>query len=191
MNDADAVLIVVFGLPGAGKTFVARRLAQRSLRGRDVFVMHDGDDDLPDDMRDAINQSAPVTTSMRERFVDAIIEHTARLRDEARAQHQHLVVAQTFLKSWQRDRFRARFPDARFVLVVAGDDQRQQRLAHRSHQPLDAGYARAMTGLFDAVDEGSVDVIVNDGDVAALDAALDELIAEAAENALRPGLSRG
>ena len=107
---------------------------------------------------------------MRDRFVDALIRKALELG----ALHSSVALAQTFLKAPHRARFVQALPHARFVLVTAPEDTRVTRLARRAHQPLEPAYARAMTAMFDAPPDG-VQVIVNDGDPNALDAALDAL----------------
>jgi len=159
------VLLVTFGLPGAGKSFVARALEQRG------FHAHDGDDELPADMRAAIERAVPVTEEMRDRFVDALVARVALLLPE----HPRLVIAQTFLKQRHRTRFLSRFPQARFVLVRASDAVRVQRLEHRTHQPLDAAYTRKMVTLFDEPLEPYA-VIENTGDAKSLEVQLDALV---------------
>jgi gluconate kinase len=158
-------LLVFFGLPGAGKTFAARRLAAR--RG---FHFHDGDEELPDDMREAIARAQPVTPDMRDRFAQRLIDRARALT----ASQPRVVLAQTFLKAVHRARFLAALPEARFVLITAPEQTRLARLAHRTHQPLEPRYAQAMTALFDEV-TGAVTVVENGGDLATLDAALDRL----------------
>ena len=159
------MLLVTFGVPGAGKSFVARALAQRG------FHAHDGDDELPADMRSAIERAQPVTEEMRDRFVDALLTKVATLV----ADHPRLVVAQTFLKQRHRTRFLGRFPGARFVLVRASDAVRVERLEHRTHQPLDAAYTRKMVAAFDDPLE-SFAVIDNTGNAKSLEAQLDALV---------------
>lgn len=159
------MLVVMFGLPGAGKTFVARQFAMQH-----GVHFHDGDDDLPADMRAAIDAAAKVTPDMRDRFVDAMATSVEGL---LRA-HPSVVLAQTFLKQRHRERFLSRFPHARFVLVAAPSELREQRLAHRHHQPLQPDYARAMTSLFDPPPPG-VPVITNDGDAHRLEEQLRSL----------------
>jgi len=161
---SSPVLLVTFGLPGAGKSFVARALAQRG------FHAHDGDDELPTDMRAAIERAEPVTEDMRDRFVDALVARVATL-----GHHQRLVIAQTFLKQRHRSRFLSRFPHARFVLVRASDAVRVRRLEHRTHQPLDAAYTRKMVTLFDEPLEPYA-IIDNTGDARSLEAQLDALV---------------
>lgn len=133
-------LFVAFGLPGAGKTYVARCFAEFG------FYVHDADDDLPDAMRAAINASLPVTDAMRDEFFARIIAHVGELW----AQYPRLVVAQTFIKEKYRHRFLERFPAAQFILVEADDAVRERRLIERLHQPLEPEYARRMATFFDA-----------------------------------------
>ncbi len=159
------MLLVTFGLPGAGKSFVARALAARG------FHAWDADDALPADMRAAIAQAQPVTEEMRDRFVDALMQKVSTLLRE----HQRLVVAQTFLKQRHRTRFLERFPEARFVLVRASDAVRVKRLAHRTHQPLDPAYTRKMVASFDEPLEPFA-VIDNTGEASSLSSQLDALL---------------
>lgn len=158
-------LVVMFGLPGAGKSFVARRFAERH-----EHFFHDGDDDLPADMRAAIDAAQPVTPDMRQRFAEAMVTSLRPLL----AKHPRVVLAQTFIKTSQRDTLRAAFPFARFVLVTASDATRAERLSHRHAQPLEPKYAAAMAGFFDAPEE-AVARVENEGALEALDGALAKL----------------
>jgi gluconate kinase len=132
-------LFVAFGLPGAGKTYAARVFEEFG------FTMHDGDDDLPDDMRAAIAASQPISDSMRDVFFGQIIASAARLWPA----HPRVVIAQTFIKEKYRQRFIDTFPAARFVLVEADLGVRERRLAHRTHQALDPEYVRRMDRIFE------------------------------------------
>jgi gluconate kinase len=133
------ILYVTFGLPGAGKSYAAR------VFERFGYYIHDADVDLPDDMRQAIATQQSVNDEMRDRFFQNITEHVKRLM----ARHQKIVVAQTFIKEKYRQRFLEHFPQARFVLVEAQDHIRENRLARRTHQPLDPEYTRKMIKLFE------------------------------------------
>lgn len=133
------VIYVAFGLPGAGKSYAAR------VFERFGFYVHDADEDLPDDMRQAIATQQMVSDEMRDRFFRNITEHVERLI----TRHTKIVVAQTFIKEKYRQRFLERFPQARFVLLEADDPLRERRLSHRTHQPLDPEYTRKMIKLFE------------------------------------------
>jgi gluconate kinase len=87
------VLIIVFGLPGAGKTYVGRILQECF-----GFFFYDGDNDLPDRMRAAIAAQAPIDDAMRDVFFARIILSIRRLQPE----HNRLVVGQTCIKEKYR-----------------------------------------------------------------------------------------
>lgn len=136
------LLLVFFGLPGAGKTYAARVIAHEF-----GLTFHDGDDDLPQSMVEAIAASRPITDDQRDEFFAALIAHVGRLR----AGGKSLIVAQTFIKEKYRRQLRDAFPEALFVLVEAPDDVRERRLAHRADGThLEPGYARRMATLFEA-----------------------------------------
>jgi gluconate kinase len=135
----QSALFVAFGLPGAGKTYVARAFEQFG------FAMHDGDDDLPDNMRAAIAASQPIDDTMRDAFFARIIASTGRLLPD----YPNLVVAQTFIKEKYRRVFLDHFPVAHFLLVEAEIPVRERRLAHRTHQALDPDYVRKMDAIFE------------------------------------------
>lgn len=132
-------LFVAFGLPGAGKTYVARTFEDFG------FTMHDGDDDLPDVMRAAIAASQPIDDNLRDQFFARIIASAERLWPA----NPRLVIAQTFIKEKYRRRFIEHFPAARFVLVEAALDVRERRLEQRTHQALDPDYVRKMDLIFE------------------------------------------
>lgn len=135
----NAAIFVTFGLPGAGKSYAARQFAGYG------FFYHDGDDDLPDEMREAIAASQPIDDRMRDAFFARISASTARLRVD----YPRLVVAQTFIKEKYRRQFLDAFPTAHFVLVTAADAVRERRLAERPYMPLQPEYVRRMNALFE------------------------------------------
>ncbi|MEZ4669757.1 MAG: AAA family ATPase [Anaerolineae bacterium] len=132
-------LFVFFGLPGAGKSYAA------NVFERFGFYIHDGDVDLPDEMRHAIATQQPVDDTMRDEFFRRITEHVRQLLPA----HPRLVLAQTFIKEKYRRRFLKTFPQAQFVLVEAGDTLRERRLERRTNQPLEPNYTRKMVAMFE------------------------------------------
>src|SRR5215213_3493144 len=102
------MLLILFGVPGAGKTYVGR-IVQEAFG----FTFHDADHELPDDMRAALKNKLTVTDDMRTRFFDRIVEKTRELQ----AAHEHVTIAQTFLKETYRERMLREFPMAGFVWV--------------------------------------------------------------------------
>lgn len=134
------MLLTIFGIPGAGKTFVGRVLQEEF-----GFTFHDADHDLPDDMRRALEQKQPVTDAMRDEFFKRITATTTRLRHE----HTNLAIAQTFLKEKYRRRFLDTFPDAKFILVRSDPSLIETRFAQRRSYLIDKDDALQMAARFD------------------------------------------
>lgn len=162
------LLFVTFGLPGAGKTYVARCFQPFG------FVFHDGDDDLPDAMRAAISASLPINDTMRDEFFARIIASVKALN----SYQPRLVVSQTFIKEKYRLLFLEYFPHARFVLVQADEAIRERRLTQRSHQPLAPEYARRMSLNFEPPHIPHAIITNNDDGEAAIRQQIAILIAE-------------
>jgi gluconate kinase len=137
----NTVIVVIFGKPGAGKSYVAD-----ILRDTFSYTIHDGDEDLPDDMKLALNKKMPITDAMRKRFIQNIIASTKILV----IKFPKLVIHQTFLKEFMRDQFLEHFPDARFILVESDDAIRETRYMKRKYFNLGLPYLRIMTQLFEA-----------------------------------------
>jgi gluconate kinase len=135
----NSLLFITFGLPGAGKTYVARVFAEFG------FFVHDGDDDLTEDMKTAIATQQPINDATRDAFFAQIVQSIYRLRPA----YPRLVVGQTFIKEKYRLLVREHFPEAQFILVEADASIRETRLVQRTHQMLDMEYARKMTLIFE------------------------------------------
>jgi len=134
------MIYIVFGLPGVGKTFVGKILEKDF-----GFYQHDGDVDLPDDMRLTLSQNGKVTDDMRDEFFQNILGSLERLDKK----YKNIVVAQTFIKEKYREWVLEKFPKAKFLLVVTPDDIRESRLGKRIDYPLDLEYSRQMVMNFD------------------------------------------
>ncbi len=135
------MLYILFGLPGAGKTFTGN-IFQKNFG----FYFYDGDALLPGDMREAIHTQKKVTDAMRDRFFASIL----RKIEELKSAHTHLVIAQTYIKEKYRQQVLKKFPDAQFVLIENNDPIRSERLLHQNTYPLTLAYVRKMVANFDA-----------------------------------------
>jgi gluconate kinase len=133
-------LLVVFGLPGAGKTYAGRVIAETL-----GFHFYDGDTDLPDALLHAIRASQPVSEAMRDEFFSRILASLDRLTPI----QPRVLLAQTFIKEKYRRWVLDRYPQAQFILVEADPSVRQHRLEHRTAMPLALDYVRQMDTLFD------------------------------------------
>ncbi len=133
-------LYVLFGLPGAGKSYVGK-----IFRDQFGFYFHDGDLSLPKKMQQALDREQTITDDMRNSFIDNLIKDTKKLL----ATHNLLVVTQTFIKERHRQQFLKHFPAAEFVLIEASDNIRLKRLMMRKNSPLSLSYASQMALNFD------------------------------------------
>ncbi len=132
-------LFILFGLPGAGKTYVG------TVFEKDFgFFMYDGDNELPKDMDIAIQTQAVVTDEMRDRFFKKIISRIHLLQ-----KNHPLVITQTFLKEKYRAWVLDEISDVQFVLIQTRTSIREARLTARTEYPLDVEYARKMVQNFE------------------------------------------
>jgi gluconokinase len=134
-------LLIIFGKPGAGKSYVAD-----ILHDSFGYTIHNGDEDLPADMKLALQNKLPITDNMRKHFLDNIIA-SARILSK---QHLKLVIDQTFLREFMRKQFLDNFPDAQCILIESGDALREKRYMKRGYFNLGLLYLRHMTKLFEA-----------------------------------------
>ncbi|MBI2029228.1 hypothetical protein HYT02_02320 [Candidatus Gottesmanbacteria bacterium] len=133
-------LIILFGLPAAGKTYTAKFFSQYF-----GYHFYEGDNDLTEEMMFAIQTQATITNKMRDRFFEKIIDHLNTLHNY----HTKIVLAQTFIKEKYRLKILKYFPQAKFILISADDNIRELRLDKRSEFPLDKTYAQKMIPNFD------------------------------------------
>lgn len=134
------VLIVLFGLPGAGKTYVGE-----VFRDRFDCFFYDGDENLSEEMKEFIAAKKEFTDKMRDDFFEELVVSVGQLIKK----HRRLVVAQTFIKEKYRSNLAERFPEAKFVLIETDTKLRENRLAKRTDLVLDRDYARGMVLAFE------------------------------------------
>lgn len=134
------MIIILFGLPGAGKTYVGKLLHKHF-----GFTFYDGDNDVTDAIKEAIEKKTPFTDEMRDEFFLKLFQSMERLEK----QHENLAVAQTFIKERYRLQALKYFPAAKFTLVKTKASIRESRLEGRLEMHLEKNYARQMVRNFD------------------------------------------
>ena len=135
-------LMIVFGLPGAGKSYVADVLSKSF-----GFTHYNGDTDIPKDMRDALWRKEKITDDMRRQFIANMIASIKKMTNT----EKKLVIHQTFLKEFMRKQFLAAFPKVQFLLVETPPVLREQRYMKRKYFNLGLEYLRHMSALFEPV----------------------------------------
>jgi len=133
------MLFTIFGLPGSGKTFVGEIFKKYF-----DFYFYDGDADLPEDMKIALAHEQDITSDMRNRFFNRLINTTKGLYQR----QKKLVIAQTFIQEKYRAQFLTEIPKAKFVLVTTDNQIREHRLRKRNDYSLE--YLRSMVRHFES-----------------------------------------
>lgn len=132
--------LVIFGLPGAGKSYVADILGKKF-----GYFVYDGDADIPKRMREALFKKQTITDPMRREFLTRMIASVRKLTQT----HHKLAVHQTFIKEFMQKAFLDAFPYATFLLITAPDAVREQRYRKRKYFNLGLDYLRHMSNLFE------------------------------------------
>ncbi|HSW88466.1 MAG TPA: shikimate kinase [Candidatus Saccharimonadales bacterium] len=133
-------IYVLFGLPGAGKTFVGK-IFEESFG----FSFYEGDADLTEEMKEAIVTKTPFTDEMRDIFFHNLIHNVKNKYKEKKK----IVIAQTFIKEKYRIMLLEAIPEAKFLFIHADDAIREKRLMERVAYPLDLEYSRIMVHNFE------------------------------------------
>lgn len=133
-------LIILFGLPGTGKTYVGK-IFEKYFN----YFFYDGDNDLTPEMKEAIKTKTVFTDEMRDRFFKVLISKIHNLKSKIK----NLVVAQTFIKDKYRVDLLKKIPGVKFILIETKKEIREKRLMDRADYPLDLEYARIMERNFE------------------------------------------
>ena len=147
-------LIILFGLPGTGKTYVGKIFEKYF-----DYYFYEGDNDLTPEMKAAIKTKTVFTDQMRDVFFERLIGNIQELTKK----HKKLVVAQTFIKEKYRLQLIKGIPETKFVLVETKKEIREKRLQKRANYPLDLEYARIMELNFESPNINHL-TIINDED---------------------------
>jgi carbohydrate kinase (thermoresistant glucokinase family) len=139
-------LIIVFGLPGAGKTYLASLIHTKFN-----YYLIEGDDELSPQMIDALEHKVAITSEMRDEFFQKIL---ARILS-ASSNQEKVIVSQTYIKHKYRQQIREKFPQAIFIYVEADKEVRRKRLEtiKRKGYNLDVQHALNMEEYFDPPEE--------------------------------------
>jgi gluconate kinase len=132
------MLLIVFGLPGAGKTYVGKL-----IKDEFGFFFYEGDRDLTDEMKQALKEKKLFNDSMRDVFFKNLINKVLQLYKTKK----RLAVAQTFIKEKYRNQLLKILPHTKFILLQTKTALREKRLLQRND--LDQDYVKGMVKLFE------------------------------------------
>lgn len=134
------MLIVLFGLSGAGKSYIGQLLAQHTN-----LYFWDADEALTEDMHNCLLNNRSFTQAMRDHFVDIVIENIKKLQKT----YPHLVVAQALYKNKNRKQILNTFLDTHFVEIEVNNDIIEQRLRQRVNS-INPDYAHLIRRHFES-----------------------------------------
>jgi gluconate kinase len=134
------MLIILFGIPGVGKSFIGKLLAEQY-----GYHFYEADVDLTPPMVDAVHTGAMFTDEMRDAFFTTVIDRIATFKEK----YQNVVVAQAMAKEKNRLQILKQFPQARFIWVDASSDVIDKRLSVRADW-VSFSYAEKVRKIFDS-----------------------------------------
>lgn len=134
------MLLVLFGYPGSGKSFIGK-----ILENEYGFYHYEADRDLTPPIKEAILRNQPIPDQFRQDYFDVVFEQIKTLKGI----HQRMVVTQTFTKNLEREWIHQHFPEAMFIWVKANPQIIKRRLAQRNDHLVNKTYANLATKKFD------------------------------------------
>lgn len=133
------MLIILFGLAGAGKNYVGEILADQF-----GYYHWDADEAIPQEMRETIAQKKIITQAMRDQFTATIISKITELRKY----HQKIVISQALYKEKNRKELYEAHPESKFIQITANIDTITARLKKRNDW-VDEEYAKKISENFE------------------------------------------
>lgn len=133
------MLIILFGLPGSGKTYMGELLKREY-----GFYFYDADKDLTPEIKKIIKQGAIVNEKLRDEYFNKVLKQI----DSFNKIHSKLVVCQALTKEKHRQLIKNKFPESKFVLIKASEKNKFKRLSNRKHI-IDKDYAEKIKKIFE------------------------------------------
>lgn len=121
----SSVIIVLFGLPGSGKS-----LAGEILSRNFSFHSYHADSDYTAPMKSAMQENRPIPAEMRDEYYDIITQRTKQLQQL----YPWIAVDHWFPIEKHRRFFLERIPQAKFVLLRTPPNIRIDRLINGGRQ---------------------------------------------------------
>jgi gluconokinase len=149
MNKKQPVVFFLFGLAGAGKSYVGDLIAKHF----NLEVYH-ADADLLPEMREAIKQKQAFTDRMRDRYFEVV----AKKINERIKTGDSLVVTQAAYKKRHRDYLAQQVQDIKFIYIKSPDELIFSRLLKRGDH-VTADYAQVLRVNFEAPEDSAATIL--------------------------------
>jgi gluconate kinase len=133
----DPIVLVIFGIPGAGKTTISRVVVQRLLTSdterRPSIIYVDLDDCVPEWMRDNFSKGLYPTVEQRHEFSISCCNYVDESICKATVTSGRLgiIISFSFVNEDMREHFRLHYPNSYWVLIHTTEEEAQRRIEQR------------------------------------------------------------
>lgn len=117
------MIIILFGKPGVGKTYIGKLLQQHY-----GYFFYDADQDLTPAAIACIQKEEIFSHAVEGEYIDVVIDRIQQLQ----ARHKLLIVAQAFGREGGRQKLRNTFHSTQFYYIDIPDELANQRLLSRN-----------------------------------------------------------
>jgi len=115
------MLIILFGLPGCGKTTIGKLLSEEIDSG-----FYDMDDTLPANLREKMKNNELISEEERREYIESVISDLKELTKENSA-----VASCVLVKEDVQEMMSEAFPDAEFISMECSDEVLRSRVGGR------------------------------------------------------------
>ncbi len=116
-------LLILYGQPGAGKSFIGNWLATHH-----AFYFYDADIHLSDAMKQRLKEKRCFTQSMRDQFFARVISYI----NQYLSHYPRVAVAQALSQTINRQQLQHAFPMAKFICIETDYETQKKRLEQRN-----------------------------------------------------------
>jgi gluconate kinase len=134
------MLLILFGLPGSGKSYIGNILKEEF-----GFYHYEADEDLTSEIKEAIHKEKKISDIVRDDFINRVCQRISELLPL----YQNIVVTQTFTKEKDRQKIRSQFREATFIRVEAKWSLIESRLKNRNGHIVKKSYAELSREIFE------------------------------------------
>lgn len=118
------MIVFLFGLPGAGKTYLGQLLAEHW-----TCPYWDGDEALTEEMKASVLEEKPFTKEMTQTLSKRMMDNMTRLSES----NSTFIVSQAMLLETDRQLFKQSFPEVRFIYIYCDKNTMLQRITSRAN----------------------------------------------------------
>ncbi len=150
------MVIVLFGLPGAGKSYLGKLLEKAY-----GFTFLEGDNALTDDMKECVKNKESFTQEMRDKFTQILIDRISLVKKVTN--NAPVVLSQALFKRKNREEIQEAFPGCFFVHVTSSADILFSRLLKRGDD-VTPGYAEKIMPYLELPDDDALNTFTVNND---------------------------